>query len=75
MAVQNEHFAEEALRLVTKADELGIRLRILGSVAYRLHSPANIHLFAAMERALTDVDLAAERSQNREIRAFMAGEG
>ena len=56
--VANEPFVNEALRLVAKADEQGIRLRILGSIAYRLHSPENIHLFAEMERALTDVDFA-----------------
>ena len=73
--VANEHFVNEALRLVAKADEQGIRLRILGSIAYRLHSPENIHLFAEMERALTDVDFAGDRSQSRNIRRFMKEEG
>ena len=75
MTLKNLHFVEEALRLVHKAEQQGIRLRILGSVAYRLHSPGNLHLFAEMERELTDVDLAAERSQSRAIRDFMVKEG
>jgi len=73
--VENEHFVDEALRLVAKAEDQGIRLRILGSIAYRLHSPENIHLFSQLERALTDVDFAGERSQSREIRRFMKEEG
>src|SRR3990172_1807740 len=73
--VENEHFVDEALRLVAKAEDQGIRLRILGSIAYRLHSPENIRLFSQLERALTDVDFAGERSQSREIRRFMKEEG
>lgn len=68
-------FVDEALRLVRDAEEKGIRLRILGSVAYRLVCPGNLHLFEDMERALTDVDFAAEKTQNRSIREFMAAEG
>lgn len=68
-------FVEEALRLVREAEAKGIRLRILGSVAYRLQCPNNIHLFEGMARALTDVDLGAEKSQNRQIREFMVAQG
>jgi len=75
MTVRNTHFVDEALRLVEGAEEKGIRLRILGSVAYRLHSPKHLHLFDAMERELTDVDFAAVRSQGRAIRELLVGEG
>lgn len=75
VALQNLHFVEEAVRLVDKAEARGVGLRILGSVAYRLHSPKHLHLFAEMERELTDIDFAAERRQTPAIRAFMAGEG
>jgi len=68
-------FVDEALRLIREAEAKGIRLRILGSVAYRLQCPRNIHLFEGMARALTDVDLAAEKSQNRQIRDFMIAQG
>lgn len=74
MSLKNLHFVDEALRLVRKAEEQGIRLRILGSIAYRLHSPRNIHLFAEMERELTDVDLGAYRHQSHAIRQFMISE-
>jgi hypothetical protein len=75
MALKNLHFVDEALRLVGKAEERGIQLRILGSIAYRLHSPANLHLFTEMDRELTDVDLAAYRRQSHAIREFMKQEG
>jgi len=68
-------YVEEGLRLVADAEKQGIRLRILGSIAYRLVCPNNLHLFDDMKRALTDVDFAAEKSQNRAIRAFIIGEG
>jgi len=75
MSLKNLHFVDEALRLVQKAEERGIQLRILGSIAYRLHSPKNLHLFAEMERELTDVDLVAERRQSHAIKEFMIGQG
>ncbi|MBA2311796.1 MAG: hypothetical protein H0V97_03240 [Actinobacteria bacterium] len=75
MTVENEHFVAEALRVVEEADGQGIRLRILGSLAYRLHCPENIELFAKMERGLTDIDFAAERKQAREIRALISSKG
>jgi hypothetical protein len=33
----------------------------LGSVAYRLQCPNNLHLFQDTKRALTDVDFGAEK--------------
>ena len=68
MTLLNVHFVDEALRLVKEAEESGIQLRILGSVAYRLHSPDSLHLFEEMARELTDVDFAALRRQSRAIR-------
>jgi hypothetical protein len=68
-------FVDEALRLVSDAEKQGIKLRILGSIAYRLVCPTNLHLFQDMKRALTDVDFAAEKSQNKAIREFLVSEG
>jgi hypothetical protein len=75
MAVSNEHFVAEALRLVADAEAKGLRLRILGSLAYRLHCPENLELFDKMERDLTDIDFAVEKSQIKDIRDFLVGEG
>jgi len=67
----NLEFVDEALKLVRDAEAQGIRLRILGSIAYRLQCPNNLHLFQDTKRVLTDVDFAAERRQNRAIREFL----
>ena len=48
---------------VRDADAQGIRLRILGSVAYRLQCPNNLHLFQETKRALIDVDFGAEKTE------------
>jgi hypothetical protein len=75
MPVENEHFVGEALRIVDDAEAQGIRLRILGSLAYRIHCPQNIEMFARMERALTDIDFAAEKRQSKQIKQFLTGSG
>ena len=75
MTVENEHFVAEALRIVSRAEDEGIRLRILGSLAYRLHCPDNVELFDKMERALTDIDFAADASQARSIKELISGMG
>jgi hypothetical protein len=75
MAVSNEHFVGEALRLVKEGEQRGLRLRILGSLAYRLHCPENLELFDKMERDLTDIDFAVEMSQVKKIRDFLVEQG
>jgi hypothetical protein len=71
----NLEFVDEALVLVRDAEAEGIRLRILGSIAYRLQCPNNLHLFEDTKRVLTDVDFGAEREQNRAIRQFLMARG
>ena len=71
----NLEFVDEALSLVRDAEAQGIRLRILGSVAYRLQCPNNLHLFEDTKRVLTDVDFGAEKKQNRAIRQFLMARG
>ena len=67
----NLQFVDEALALVREAEAEGIRLRILGSIAYRLQCPNNLHLFEETKRVLTDVDFGAEKKQNKAIRQFL----
>jgi hypothetical protein len=71
----NLEFVDEALTLVRDAEAEGIRLRILGSIAYRLQCPNNLHLFEDTKRVLTDVDFGAEKKQNRAIRQFLMARG
>lgn len=71
----NLEFVDEALNLVRDAEAKGICLRILGSIAYRLQCPKNLHLFQDTKRVLTDVDFGAEKKQNRAIREFLIVRG
>ena len=71
MTVAHLEYVDRALELVENAQTNGIEFRILGSLAYRLHCPANVRLFDEMKRDLTDVDLAASSRQRREARAFL----
>jgi hypothetical protein len=75
MTVEHLEYVDRALDIVEKAKERQVELRILGSLAYRLHCPANLHLFEEMQRDLTDVDLAASSRQRKEVRTFLEGLG
>ena len=68
-------FIDEGIRLVNAAEEQGIQLRILGSIAYRLQCPKHVHMFDDMQRVLTDVDFAGLKKQNSDIRKFMIAQG
>jgi hypothetical protein len=71
VAVAHLEYVDRALELVENARRQGIEFRILGSLAYRLHCPANVGLFDEMKRDLTDVDLAASSRQRKDARAFL----
>lgn len=75
MTVAHLEYVDRALDIVGKAKERGIDLRILGSLAYRLHCPAHLHLFEEMGRDLTDVDVAASSRQRKEVRTLLEGLG
>jgi hypothetical protein len=75
MALENLEFVDRATELVESAREHEIPLRILGSLAYRLHCPQNLDLFDAMKRDLTDVDFAARSDGRKDLRAFLEGRG
>jgi hypothetical protein len=75
VTVEHLEYVDRALALVGQARERGLELRILGSLAYRLHCPANIELFDEMQRDLTDVDLAGCGDQRKEVRAFLESLG
>jgi hypothetical protein len=72
MPVEHEEFAVEALRIVDAAERAGVTLRLLGSIAYRIHCPRNISLFEEMARALTDIDFASEKDQGGGVRKLFS---
>ncbi len=75
MSVKNEHFVDEALRIVGYADQAGVKLRILGSLAYRIHCPARLEHFARMNRDLTDIDFVGVKSESKVVRELLADVG
>ena len=70
-----EEFTTTAQSLIEKADEVGVRLRLLGSMAFRFHCPKYVHYLDAMERELTDIDFAASSKDRTKLRAFFDGLG
>ncbi len=71
----NSHFVGEALGLVERAQAQGVYLRILGSTAFRIHSPEYVSIHEAMDRPLTDIDFAGYSKQDRAMEAFLKAEG
>ena len=75
MPIENLEYVDRAVALVEQAQERKLELRILGSLAYRLHCPTSLELFDEMKRDLTDVDFAARGDQRRDVRSFLEGLG
>lgn len=68
-------FETEALRIVQAADEQGLKLRLLGSLAFRLHCPRYGYLQKQLGRAFTDIDFAAYRQQASRMAGLFASLG
>jgi hypothetical protein len=75
MPVAHLEYVDRAVELVEQARAEGIELRILGSLAYRLHCPNSLALFEEMKRDLTDIDFAARHEQRKAIRDYLRGRG
>ena len=61
-------FLEEAERIMKEAEQRGIILRLLGSVAVKLHCPRFAHLYESANRALTDIDFMTYSRFNPKMR-------
>ncbi len=72
---ERERFESELKRILEAANNAGLMLRVIGSLAFQLHCPKYGYLQQAMGRAYTDIDLAAYKTQTREVQALMAGLG
>jgi hypothetical protein len=72
---EREKFENELKRIINASDHAGIILRVIGSLAFQIHSQKYGYLQAAMGRAYTDIDFAAYHQQAKEIRVLMAGLG
>lgn len=68
-------FLEEALQLQSQAEQEGLRLRLLGSLAFRVQCPKHAAHFEALERRLTDIDFAASTSDRERLLVFFRQRG
>jgi hypothetical protein len=61
-------FADEATRIVDKAQEKGIVIRVMGATVIRKHCPEFLHLHTAMKRELSDIDFMTYSKFNPSIK-------
>jgi len=61
-------FADEATRIVDKAEGKGIVIRVMGATVIRKHCPKFLHLHTAMKRELTDIDFMTYSKFNPSIK-------
>ena len=71
MLITPEYFLSEALQINEQAEARGIQLRILGSLAFRIHCPKFVYLLDQMERELTDIDYMGLSVQQNKYPSFM----
>jgi hypothetical protein len=63
-------YIEEAIRIQSEAEKVGLHLRMLGALAFRYQCPHNTAHFEALERRITDIDFAASISDRDRLLAF-----
>jgi hypothetical protein len=68
-------FEAEALRIVDAAREKGLVLRLLGSLAFRLHCPEYGYLQKQLGRAYTDIDYAGYGGQASQMAPLLTALG
>lgn len=72
---EREKFENELKRILNAGDQAGLRLRVIGSLAFQMHCSQYGYLQEAMGRAYTDLDFAAYSKQSRQIKELMDGLG
>ncbi|MFX1466170.1 MAG: hypothetical protein ACFFA5_06845 [Promethearchaeota archaeon] len=72
--INDETFMQEAFRIIEIAEERDIVLRLLGSIAFRIHCPKYaplLHQGDAVHRPLTDIDYMTYTTHKTPIRKLM----
>lgn len=68
----NKKLHDEANRIIQHANEKEVVLRLLGSIAFRLHCPRYVRYLDIMDRQLTDIDFAAYSSERAKVEDLLA---
>lgn len=63
-------FLEEGLRILEEAKNQDIVLRIMGSIAVRLHCPSSMNLIEKLDRPITDIDYVGYEKQSNRLEKF-----
>lgn len=71
-AAERQVFEDEVRRIVQAADQDGLTVRLLGSLAFQAHCPRFGHLQAEMGRAYTDLDFAGYARQARAVSVMLS---
>src|SRR5690349_19391960 len=69
---QQFDFVSEALRIVERAQDNGLTLRVLGATAFRIHCPDHVHVHISMGRDVTDIDFAGYSKEGERIESFLS---
>ena len=64
---QDKIFIDESLRILQEAEKQGVTLRVMGSIAIRLHCPDSINLIKKLGRPITDIDYVGYDKQSSKI--------
>jgi hypothetical protein len=67
----DERLMVEAERIIRKADEENIILRLMGAIAFRLHCPKYICYLDTLDRRLTDIDFASYSSERSKVESLL----
>lgn len=62
----------EVERIIGAADQAGLVVRVLGSIAVALHCPDAVALLPSFARTYADIDFAGQRRQAKALTALMA---
>ena len=63
---------DESNRIIEEADRRKVTLRLLGSIAFRLHCPKFVQYLDRMDRKLTDVDFASYSKERGKVEKLLA---
>jgi hypothetical protein len=75
MSVANDAFVGEALKLVENAEKNGVKIRIMGAVAIRLHATRGLEQSQTLKRNITDIDFVGYSKQRDKIGEIITGAG
>jgi len=75
MKAADNAFVGEALRIVEKAESQGIKIRIMGAVAIRLHATRMLDQSQTLKRDITDIDFVGYNKQKAQIEDLVVKSG